>query len=56
MSAPPELSPKQREEVRTYIAQHPEIKQIIQELISAIISTKPEKPLEFASEYFSNLK
>ena len=56
MSAPPELSPKQREEVRNYITSHPEIKQVIQELMVAIIANKPEKPLEFAKEFFENQK
>lgn len=56
MSAPPEYSPQQREEVKKYMISHPEIKSIIEELMVAIIENKPEKPLDFAREYFNNLK
>lgn len=55
-SAPPSLSPQQRAEVRQYIHDHPEIRELIQNLMTAIISNKPDKPLEFAAEYFRNLK
>ena len=55
-SAPPEYSQKQREEVKQYIKDHPEIREIIQKLMQAIIESKPEKPLDFAREYFQNLK
>ena len=53
---PPELSQHQRSDVKKYLTEHPEIKQIIQELIEAVIAHKPEKPLEFVAEYFNNLK
>ena len=55
-SAPPELSPQQREDIRKYISAHPEIKTIIQDLICAIVKTKPDAPLDFAREYFTNMK
>ena len=55
-SAPEELSPQQREEVRQYILTHPEIREIIQHLIEAIVTEKPDKPLEFAKQYFENMK
>ena len=55
-SAPPELSVQQRNEINQYIANHPEIKTIIQDLMTAIATSKPEKPLDFAREYFSNMK
>ena len=55
-SAPAELSPQQREDIRQYISAHPEIKTIIQELICAVVKTKPDKPLDFAREYFTNMK
>jgi hypothetical protein len=55
-SAPEHFSPQQREEVRQYIRNRPELRQIIQELISAVVTSKPEKPLDFAREYFQNLK
>ncbi|EAY00012.1 hypothetical protein TVAG_029160 [Trichomonas vaginalis G3] len=55
-SAPAEYSPQQREEVKKYIVAHPEIKTVIEELVNAIIENKPEKPLDFAREYFNNLK
>lgn len=55
-SVPKEYSPQQREEVRQYVAAHPEIREIIKNLMEAISTNKPEKPLEFAAEYFRNLK
>jgi hypothetical protein len=54
-SAPEHLSPQQREEVRQYIRKHPELRQMIQDLITAVVTSKPEKPLEFARDYFANL-
>ena len=55
-SAPEEYSPQQREEVRQYIRAHPEIREIIKNLIEAVVTEKPEKPLELAREYFQNQK
>lgn len=55
-SAPEEYSPQQREEVRKYILAHPEIREIIRELIEAIVTEKPEKPLDFARSYFEKMK
>lgn len=55
-SASKEYSPQQREEVKQYVANHPEIRGIIQHFMEAISTNKPEKPLEFAAEYFKNLK
>jgi hypothetical protein len=51
-SAPEHLSPQQREEVRQYISGHPELRQMIQDLITAVVASKPDKPLEFARDYF----
>ena len=55
-SAPESLSPQQREEVKHYIRSHPEVREIIQNLIEAVVTEKPEKPLEFAKSYFQNMK
>lgn len=55
-SAPKEYSPQQREEVKQYVADHPEIRELIQHFMEAVSTNKPEKPLEFAAEYFKNLK
>jgi hypothetical protein len=55
LSAPEPLSPQQREEVREYIRKHPELRQIVQDLIKAVVTAKPEKPLDFARDYFQNL-
>jgi hypothetical protein len=54
-SAPESLSPQQRDEVRAYIQKHPELRQIIQDLIKAVVTSKPERPLDFARDYFQNL-
>ncbi|EAX86542.1 hypothetical protein TVAG_428090 [Trichomonas vaginalis G3] len=56
ISAPEEYSPQQRLEVKQYLESHPEIKTVIADLMVAIIENKPEKPLDFAKEYFENLK
>jgi hypothetical protein len=55
-SAPESLSPQQREEVRQYIKAHPEVKQIVQDLITAVVAEKPEAPLDFARQYFEKLR
>jgi hypothetical protein len=55
-SAPEHLSPQQREEVRQYIKVHPELKQIIQDFITAVVSEKPDIPLDFAREYFEKMR
>jgi len=55
-SAPPEYSPNQREEIQKYILKHPEIKEIIEKMMSKLLKAKPEDPIEFIAEYFNEKK
>jgi hypothetical protein len=54
-SAPEALSPQQREKVRQYIRSHPELRQHIQALITAVVASKPDNPLAFAHTFFKEL-
>lgn len=53
---PPEYSQKQREEVMKYQREHPEIREVIREMMEQVIEHKPEDPLSFVKEYFLSLK
>ena len=55
-SAPEALSMQQREDVRQYISAHPELREIIQKLIEAVVTEKPDRPLDFAKQYFEKMK
>lgn len=55
-SATEDMTQAQKEELRSYIQQHPEIRSILQDFIANLLADKPEDIPEFANEYFSSLR
>lgn len=54
-SATEDMSQAQRDELRTYVREHPEIRTILQDFVANVLADKPEDTVEFAKEYFSSL-
>lgn len=55
-SATEDMTQAQKEELRSYVQQHPEIRSILQDFIANILADKPDDLSEFANEYFSSLR
>ena len=55
-SATADLSQSQRDDLRTYVREHPEIRTILQDFVSNLLLDKPDNCKEFAAEYFGNLQ
>ena len=55
-SATADLSQSQRDDLRTYVREHPEITTILQDFLANLLLDKPDNCKEFASEYFGNLQ
>ncbi|EAX97958.1 hypothetical protein TVAG_316230 [Trichomonas vaginalis G3] len=55
-SATADLSQSQRDDLRTYVREHPEIRTILKDFMANLLMDKPENPKEFAAEYFGNLQ
>lgn len=54
-SATADMSQAQRDELRTYVREHPEIRTILQDFVANVLADKPDNTIEFAKEYFSSL-
>jgi ApbE superfamily uncharacterized protein (UPF0280 family) len=54
-SATEDMTQSQREDLRRYVREHPEIRTILQDFVANVLGDKPEDTVEFAKEYFSSL-
>lgn len=55
-SATADLSQSQRDDLRTYTREHPEIRTILQDFMANLLLDKPADIYDFAREYFNNFK
>jgi ApbE superfamily uncharacterized protein (UPF0280 family) len=54
-SATEDMTHSQREDLRRYVREHPEIRTILQDFVANVLADKPDDTIEFAKEYFSSL-
>ena len=55
-SATSDLSQSQRDNLREYVKDHPEIRTILQDLMANLLMEKPENPIKFSKQYFGNFQ
>ena len=55
-SATADLSQSQRDDLRTYVREHPEIRTVLQDFLANVLMDKPEDARSFAREYFGNFQ
>ena len=53
-SATEDMSQSQKDELRAYVRDHPEILSILKDFVAMVLVDKPENTVEFAHEYFAN--
>lgn len=44
------------DKARNYIMTHPDIRNVVNEIFSVVLNSKPDKPIEFLNEYFAQIK
>jgi hypothetical protein len=54
-SATEDMTQEQRQELRTYVRDHPEIRTILQDFVANVLADKPDDTVAFAREYFTSL-
>lgn len=54
-SATEDMSQSQKDELRNYVRDHPEILTILKDFVAMVLADKPDDTVEFAREYFSTL-
>lgn len=55
-SATSDLAQSQRDELRGYIKDHPEVRSMLQDFIVSVIASKPDDVHAFAREYFGSFR